>query len=77
MVPFLAQIKAEEARNFLGAPRKYQLIDFLGVGLGSYFIWETLRRPRPEWVNVALGAIMIYIHSERFVYAPQTTTAGK
>lgn len=70
----ITELIAEELRNAAGAPHRYQLLDFLGVGLGSWFILETLRRPDPTWANVALGAIMIYIHAQRFLLAPQVTS---
>ena len=77
----LQRIKREEVANWLGTPRKYQAIDFLGVGLGSYFLWEALKssgkRTGVPWINVGLGAIMVYIHSERFFYAPQTFKTQK
>lgn len=66
------QLREEEIRNWIGTPARYQLLDFLGVGLGSYFLWEGWGRNN---FNVALGAIMIFIHSQRFLYAPQVTHA--
>lgn len=65
------RIKTEERRVAAGVPLRFQLIDGLGVLLGGWFIAETLRRPDPSWINVGLGAVMVYIHSERFFYAPQ------
>lgn len=71
MIGVVDQLITEELRNAAGTPQKFQLLDFLGVGLGTWFIVETLRRRDPSYVNVGLGAIMIYIHSQRFLVAPQ------
>lgn len=64
------QLLEEELRNWQGTPRPFQLLDFLGVGLGSYFLWDGWGRNN---LNVALGAVMIYIHAQRFLLAPPIT----
>ena len=57
---------------WLGMPRAYHLFDGLGMALGAWFVWNALDDPRKSaWVNIALGSVMIYIHSQRFFYAPQ------
>lgn len=56
-------------------PRKFEVIDLLGFALGSYFLYDGVTGKGPQWVSISLGAIMMYIHSRRFFYAP-TTKAG-
>lgn len=65
-------IKQEMRGGWLGMPRPFELIDLLGIALGSYFIYEGVTGKGPQWITISLGAIMVYIHSRRFVYAPQT-----
>jgi len=66
------QLLEEELRNAFGCPQRFQLLDFLGVGLGSYFALfaaEILKKNpgnKLAVVAVGLGAIMIFIHSQRF-----------
>ncbi len=75
VVPRLAQGPAptllqQELRGaWLGRPARYHLLDFLGVALGSFFLWRSWRDRRP--LAMGLGALMIVIHSTRFFYAPQ------
>ena len=70
--PLLQQIEAEEHLNVIGRPEKWQVIDFIGIAYGAYFIWDGWSRPRPKVLNVMIGSTMVYIHAERFFYAPQT-----
>lgn len=70
-----ALLKDELRAGWLGVPKAYTLYDFLGFGLGAYFIYAAVAPMRyrpPAWVNIMLGGAMIYIHSQRFFYAPQT-----
>lgn len=66
----------QEARNWLGVPKPFQTIDLLGAALGAYFIYDGMQgwkgRRRYPAVNLALGAVMVYIHLQRFSMAPQT-----
>ena len=63
----------EELRSgWLEMPERYQLLDFLGVALGSYFIYAGATDRAPRWLTIALGGVMVYIHSQRFFYAPRT-----
>ena len=68
-------IKMEFRGGWLGMPRKFEVIDLLGFALGSYFLYDGVTGKGPQWVSISLGAIMMYIHSRRFFYAP-TTKAG-
>lgn len=62
----------EELRGgWLGVPEPYTALDFLGVGLGSYFAWVGLRGGGWPVLTAALGLVMVGIHSRRFFYAPQ------
>lgn len=58
---------------WLGFPNAYHVMDATGVVMGAYFLWDGVKYKRPTaWVSISLGAIMIYIHAQRFFYAPQT-----
>lgn len=65
-------IKQDLRSGWLGIAETYQPLDFLGVALGSYFVYQGVTHKAPDWLTISLGAIMIYIHSQRFFYAPQT-----
>ncbi len=65
-------VKDEFRGGWLGLPEPFELIDLLGFGLGAYFLYDGVTRKGPQWLTVSLGAIMIYIHTQRFFYAPQT-----
>ena len=58
----------QELRAWLGRPAAYHPLDFLGVALGSYFLWQSWRHGRAA--GAGLGALMIAIHGVRFFYAP-------
>lgn len=63
----------DELRSgWLGLPRAYSTLDFLGMALGSYFIWAGATGKAPRWSLAAIGGVMIFIHTQRFFYAPQT-----
>lgn len=65
-------VKIELRQGWLGVPKAYQPFDAIGVAMGGYFLWDGVRTPRPtSWVSIGLGAVMIYIHTQRFLYAPQ------
>ena len=64
--------KHEIRGGWLGVPEAYHVLDFLGVALGSYFIWHGATDRGPAWLTIGLGSIMVWIHSQRFFYAPQT-----
>jgi len=68
-------IKQELRGGWLGIPRQFEAIDFFGFALGSYFLYDGVTNKGPQWITMSLGAIMIYIHTRRFLYAP-TTKAG-
>ena len=70
------KIMSEELKNFCNCPEKYQLIDFLGAGLGAFFIIQNgifLKRKFSYWnlAGLGLGVLMFYIHTARFHYAEQ------
>lgn len=65
-------IKQDLRAGWLGIGDKFEPLDFLGVALGSYFIYNGVTRKGPQWLNISLGAIMVYIHSQRFFYAPKS-----
>jgi len=63
----------EEMRNACDCPEKFQLLDFLGVLLGLFFVFDAMQRLERGADNMAnaelaLGAIMIFIHSRRFLF---------
>lgn len=55
--------KYELRSGWLGLPEPFHPLDLLGVAMGSAIIWS---------VPIALGGIMVFIHSQRFFHAPQT-----
>lgn len=63
-------MKYELRSGWLGLPDQYQPLDFLGVALGAYFIFSATDKA-PRALTVGLGALMVYIHSRRFLYAPR------
>ena len=65
-------MKQELRGGWLGIGKPYQPLDLLGVTLGSYFLYTGVTGKGPPWLTISLGAIMIYIHTQRFLYAPQT-----
>lgn len=67
------EILRQELRGgWLGIPEPYSLIDFMGAALGTYFIWAGATGRAPRWSLAAIGGVMLYIHVQRFAYAPQT-----
>ncbi len=67
-------IKQEFRGGWLGMPRQFEAIDFLGLAMGSYFLYNGVTGKGPKWATISLGAIMMYIHTRRFFYAPTTKT---
>lgn len=65
-------LRQEFRGGWLGIPEQFSAIDFLGAALGAYFIWAGATGRAPRWSLAALGGIMVYIHVQRFAYAPQT-----
>lgn len=65
-------IKQDLRSGWLGIERPYQPLDLLGVALGSYFIYDGVTQRGPQWLTISLGAIMVYIHSRRFFFAPES-----
>ena len=63
-------LKQELRSGWLGIDNPYQPLDFLGAALGSYFIWNAVTGKGEPWVNIALGSIMVFIHTKRFFFAP-------
>ena len=66
----------EHRGGWLGMPRKYSIVDMAGVALGGYMAYMGVRELRrtESWQGVAavgFGAVMIWIHMQRFFYAPQ------
>ncbi len=73
----LCQLKNEEIRNYCNCPKKFQLIDGLGAGLGIFFVISNIRGLKNQgfngWnaVGLGLGSIMLYIHTARFFWAEE------
>ena len=65
-------VKDEFRGGWLGMPEPFEVIDLLGFSLGAYFTWAAVTKKGPDWLSIALGGIMMYIHSQRFFYAPKT-----
>jgi hypothetical protein len=65
-------LKQELRGGWLGIGDAYQPLDFLGVALGAYFIYAGASKKAAPVLTIGLGALMIYIHSRRFFYAPKS-----
>lgn len=63
-------LRQELRSGWLGIERPYQPLDLLGAALGSYFIYNGVTGRGPEWLTITLGAIMVWIHTRRFLFAP-------
>lgn len=62
--------------GWLGMPLPYSIVDLAGAALGGYMTFMGIRELRraENWqgiVAIGLGAVMIWIHTQRFFYAPQ------
>ena len=68
-------LKQELRGGWIGVGDAYQPLDALGMALGAYFIYAGATNKAPNWLTAALGGVMIYIHTQRFFYAP-TDRAG-
>lgn len=64
--------KHEIRAGWLEVPEAYHPIDAIGAAMGSYFIYQGTTGKGPDWLTVSLGAIMVWIHAQRFFYAPQS-----
>lgn len=65
-------LKSELRHGWLGFSEQYELFDALGAGLGAFFLWQAVSGKHLRWASAVLGGIMIYIHTQRFFYAPET-----
>ena len=73
--PELPELYKHEIRaGWLDVPEAFHPIDFLGAAMGSYFIWHGATGKGPQWATIGLGTIMVWIHLQRFFYAPQGQT---
>jgi len=63
-------MKYELRSGWLGMAKKFQPLDLLGAALGSYFIFQGVTNRAPNWLTIALGSLMVYIHTQRFFLAP-------
>ncbi len=64
--------KYEYRSGWLGLPKPFHPFDLIGVSMGALIIWSAVDNRAPKWVPIALGGIMVYIHSQRFFNAPQS-----
>ncbi len=64
-------LKHEIRAGWLEVPKAYHPLDFIGAAMGSYVIYSGATG-KPDWVTISIGAIMVYIHTQRFFYAPQS-----
>lgn len=65
-------LRQELRAGWLGVGETYQPLDFLGAALGAYFLYAGATNKAPNWLTAALGGVMIYIHTQRFFYAPKS-----
>lgn len=77
----LNRIETEEIRAFCECPSQFQVLDFTGTALGTFFALDGIRRFKKEgeqpWagISIVLGGFMIYVHSRRFVRGSELGTA--
>lgn len=77
------RIKNEELKNFCNCPEKYQLIDFFGAGMGTFFIIKNAYQMKKNGyshlnaVGLGVGTIMAYIHTARFFWAEDVKTGKR
>lgn len=69
----------EHRGGWLGMPRRYSILDFSGAMLGTYMGYMGVRelqrgRSWQGYTALALSGVMIWIHVQRFFYAPQDQT---
>lgn len=72
----LDALALQERRNACGVPGRYQTLDAIGAGMGTFFLVDGYRRlgrakrDRP-WAaaTLAIGAVMVYVHVQRFTAA--------
>lgn len=65
-------LKQELRSGWLDAGNTYEPLDALGIALGAYFLYAGATDKAPNWLTATLGGIMVYIHAQRFFYAPKT-----
>ena len=64
-------LKQELRGGWIGVGDAYEPLDALGMALGAYFLYAGATNKAPNWLTAALGGIMIFIHTQRFFYAPR------
>lgn len=64
-------LRQELRAGWLGVGDAYQPLDLLGAGLGAYFLYAGATGKAPKWLTATLGGLMIFIHTQRFLYAPK------
>ena len=64
-------LRQELRAGWLGVGKAYQPIDGLGMALGAYFLYAGATKKAPCWLTATLGGVMIFIHAQRFLYAPK------
>ena len=68
----MPELLSQELRGgWLGVGDAYQPLDALGIALGAYFLYTGATNKTPHWLTATLGGVMIYIHAQRFFYAPK------
>ena len=66
------ELMRQELRGgWLGVGDAFQPLDALGMALGAYFLYAGATKKAPCWLTATLGGVMIFIHSQRFLYAPK------
>ncbi len=64
-------LKYELRAGWLGLPQAFSPFDLIGVAMGAAMIYSGASTRAPRWLPIALGGVMMFIHSQRFFYAPQ------
>ncbi len=64
-------LRQELRAGWLGLGEAYQPLDALGMALGAYFLYAGATKKAPCWLTATLGGVMVFIHAQRFLYAPK------
>ena len=64
-------LKQELRGSWLGVADAYQPLDAAGAALGAFFLFAGATNKVPSWLVAALGSVMIFVHLQKFFYAPK------
>lgn len=67
-------LKQELRSSFLGVGDTFQPLDATGAALGAYFLFAGITNRAPPALTALLGGIMIFVHLQKFFFAPKDRT---